>query len=601
MFDKIHHLLTRLARALSEFGAMLVRPLERAAEAIAHTFFAAWESTEGLFANAFYWLTWPFRAVGRLIAAVGRGILPEAIREKLASMGSWLSALPTRMVAAVLHASEALNLDRPLLGLVWLLQPLWRPIAAVGGFAYAWFTTREWRQLKWALPALVMLLPFAAVWAHSFWNGNGAVVSRYKDSMKEALETQDYESAQLYEQKLAQLGVDTQLTEYRTALALAEEDKLDEAYKRMQLLAPEEQTGYPSAHFWIAQRLVSGQLIDDKKESQRLAKVHLDHLESLNMTGSYQQFLRAILSVQDGQLEEAALLLKPLVAILPGAAFERMRINLALKRPEQAREDARALVTHVAGQERRGTVLLPGELQWWLAAEEVLGNLQKMRTILEKWRALEPENQQAKQALARVIRRQAAQLLKDPLPDQQQIVDLWLTAAELENNAGSLLQMARAIYKDRNKSPIYGRLLEALRESPRTPAQLLLAVGTEAAVAEQYQEARQFFEIAVQRDPTNPAAWNNYGLVLGEGADARLEEALVAVNRALEIAPQEYRFRETRGQILLRLKRWQEAIEDLEFALNGMPQLGAIHESLALAYTALGEDELANLHRTLVE
>ena len=120
-------------------------------------------------------------------------------------------------------------------------------------------------------------------------------------------------------------------------------------------------------------------------------------------------------------------------------------------------------------------------------------------------------------------------------------------------------------------------------------------------MVQDYQAAREFFAIAVGRDEQNAVAWNNYGLVLGEGDEADLDAALVAVNHALELSPKEHRFRETRGQILLRLERWEEAVEDLEFALNGLPDLDAIHRSLAVAYTALGQDELARLHEMRVE
>ena len=89
--------------------------------------------------------------------------------------------------------------------------------------------------------------------------------------------------------------------------------------------------------------------------------------------------------------------------------------------------------------------------------------------------------------------------------------------------------------------------------------------------------------------------------MLGKGENAELEKAMEAVNRALSLKPGEHRFYETRGQILLRLERWQEAVKDFEFALNGLPDLEAIHLGFATAYSALGEEELAQLHRSRVD
>ena len=64
--------------------------------------------------------------------------------------------------------------------------------------------------------------------------------------------------------------------------------------------------------------------------------------------------------------------------------------------------------------------------------------------------------------------------------------------------------------------------------------------------------------------------------------------------------PEEFRFRETRGQILVALGRWRDAVDDLEFALNGMPDAAPVHMALATAYERLGESELARVHREQV-
>jgi predicted Zn-dependent protease len=72
---------------------------------------------------------------------------------------------------------------------------------------------------------------------------------------------------------------------------------------------------------------------------------------------------------------------------------------------------------------------------------------------------------------------------------------------------------------------------------------------------------------------------------------------LEASNRALQFSPDNYHLRETRGQILVKLERWDEAIGDLEFALNGLPNAPAIHRSLAISYDAVGNASLGAMHR----
>ncbi len=601
MLRRLKKLYRRVLERLGDMGAALVRPIERLFSRVTKKFLKATQQidrVESLFLQLFRALFWPFRLVGRMLQA----ILPKRLVRSAARVVSTLRKILGRAGMGLLRLAEKLNLDRAIMKLVWLLQPLWRPVAAICVFAQCWLNTRKYRRALKTLPAILLATLVFGVGAWHAVFGKSHTTGNYKEAVREMLEEHDYDRAQLFERKLAQLGVDTQLTEYRTALALAQEEKLEEAYARMQLMAPVDEPGYPAAHHWITQRLMGGQLVREKlvsspEEARSLAKRHLDHLKTLGFTGPDQQLLRALWLAQGNQLEEAAAALEPLVAILPSAAIQRMQIDMSLQRPEQARQDARSLVTQMTSRSRGRTRLTSTDYQWWLAAEQVLGNLEKMRSILDQWRKLEPENETAKAALATICRQQAQQLLRTPLPDAQQVVDLWLEAEELDQSEESLLQLTRILYRKQGRKPIYDRVLEVLRNSARVPASVLTTLGTEAAVANRFDEARSFLAVAVEKDDSSAVAWNNLALVLGEGEADRLDEGLAAVNRALEIAPKEYRFRETRGQILLRLERWPEAIADLEYALNGLPELSEIHQSLATAYTALGDDELARVHQ----
>ena len=171
---------------------------------------------------------------------------------------------------------------------------------------------------------------------------------------------------------------------------------------------------------------------------------------------------------QGKQFAEATDVLEPLVPLMPVAAFERMRLNMQLKRTAESRQDARSLVTQMAGLSQRNHEFSPTEYQWWLAAEELLGNWDQMDNILEDWRKLEPENEQVRGALAMVYRRQAGTLLGSPLPNPDAIVDLLLNATELDANAAAMQQLAQGLYNDVDRVPVIRQLLTALSESPRT-------------------------------------------------------------------------------------------------------------------------------------
>jgi hypothetical protein len=101
--------------------------------------------------------------------------------------------------------------------------------------------------------------------------------------------------------------------------------------------------------------------------------------------------------------------------------------------------------------------------------------------------------------------------------------------------------------------------------------------------------------------PDIPLFVNNLAGVLAVGPDADLPRALATINPVIARWPAERRFRETRGQILARMARWEEALPDLEAALAVYPDSRALHRTLAEAYEHLDAPGLAAEHRRRAE
>lgn len=593
----------RVLKWLTDIGAAIVRPIEWLFAQLGRAAMAVTEGFEGLESFAVrigYVLSWPLRMLWKLAVHVADVLLPRSVRNAflwpfraMGSLGTWIGHAGLRVI-------EALNLDGAILWLVRKTRWLWYPFAALAGFLQAWAASRSYKQLLWGLPAVLIFGPVIATAAWTKIWGKGSIADDYSVAVKHALEAKDFPRARLYEQKLAQLGVDSQYTKYQSALAMANEGNIAEAYERMQELAPngeDDPTGYGPAHQWILQHALDNKLGLSNDENHRLFGIHLAKLQKLGARGSEVDMLKGLWQARANQFAEASKTLEPLINKLPTAAVMRMEIDLSMGQLEEAKSDARAIRAHMERNRRDIKTLKALDCRAWAMAEELLGNLDKSRELVRRWVELEPKNKDARHTLAELCWREFVSILDTPNPDAQELADLMIDVGENTDDPHQLQRKVGALYRQRNRIPVATRVIELMAASPRTQSAILEAAGTAAAEAGNIEQARTYLKDAVAKDPKNAIAWNNYAFIVTQGPNPNHEEALTSVNKALAIMPDEYHFRETRGQILVALKKWKEAIPDLEYAVNGMPTSPEIHQALAQAYEAMGEEQLARLHR----
>jgi tetratricopeptide (TPR) repeat protein len=612
LLDSLHRLMRTPRRwaasawaFLSGVGAAIVWPFERLfAATVGRAFHVVehFERIEDLFVALWRLATWPFRLLGRLLVAVANLVLPASGREFLGrGIAGWFR-FQHSLGQSTWRLVEWLNLDAAARGMAWVTQPLWRPVAAVGGFFYAWMMTRPYRQMVWGAPVLLLLVPLASIvlWGRTW--GRESVAAHYREARQDASEAKDLAKLTLCERKLDQLGSETQTSRYRAAIVIENQGKLAEAYAEMRRLAPEEKLGHIAAHHWILVHLLSGQLDVPPGERLRIAGVHLAHLESLGKEGrSELDLLRGVYLAQTGVLEEAAELLEPLTGSSLLAAMQRMQINLQLNRLEEAQKDARALRLHLRGAEGKGAKLPSQEYEAWARAEQLLGERGEWGRVVRAWLAVDPQNEMARRGVATLDLAEFNEMLQAPYPSADALAQRLLEMSRLMDDMRPLEERVRPLYASRAQNPPVALMFQKILETPDAPLPLLACLGSAAALENDIPLARRLLGSVVEKDPKHAVAWNNYAWTLSQEPSPDYDKALDAVNHALESSPSEFRFRETRGQIYVALERWQEAVDDLEFALNGMPDMDAIHASLADAYEHLGKPDLAAIHRQQVQ
>ncbi|NQU05106.1 MAG: tetratricopeptide repeat protein [Calditrichaeota bacterium] len=108
----------------------------------------------------------------------------------------------------------------------------------------------------------------------------------------------------------------------------------------------------------------------------------------------------------------------------------------------------------------------------------------------------------------------------------------------------------------------------------------------------EWYKGAEAYEQALLIEPDNPVVLNNYAYLLSE-QNHRLEDALVMVNRAIELEPKSASYIDTRAWLFYRLGRNEEALTELKRAMKLNPKTAELYEHLGYIYKALGKDKKA--------
>jgi predicted Zn-dependent protease len=94
---------------------------------------------------------------------------------------------------------------------------------------------------------------------------------------------------------------------------------------------------------------------------------------------------------------------------------------------------------------------------------------------------------------------------------------------------------------------------------------------------------------------------NNLAWLLTFSEPHDYPRALQIMDELLKHFPDSPVFHETRGEVLVKLGRWHDAVTDLEYALPWHKDNPRTHSALAQAYAALGMKDLAAEHQRLAQ
>ncbi len=179
----------------------------------------------------------------------------------------------------------------------------------------------------------------------------------------------------------------------------------------------------------------------------------------------------------------------------------------------------------------------------------------------------------------------------------ERIDDLNLTSFDLS----VFLAVISVLEFDKEKTDaLISQISKKLNQAIELDMVALTSIGDFLLAKRRAPEALVAYKKIVEKEPKNPAALNNVANILIETSPENAEEALGFINRAVEILPENSVLLDTKGTVLILLKRYEEAAQALSVATkNGGDPRSALHWYMALV--GAGKTEEAEKVKPMID
>jgi tetratricopeptide (TPR) repeat protein len=465
---------------------------------------------------------------------------------------------------------------------------------------HAWVFTRRLSLLAQGLPALLLAAGLTVLWAGGNNGPNRDLISRYDLAVERTLAGDDLVSAKVYVRKLVLLDEPGPRTRYALARLAEHEGDLPRASRLMSDLAPHPGSGHPAAHFWVAKRLLDQHARRSPGQPDASREV-IHHLEqSLPSPDNRQQAHEwlAELYRARGDADQAAKYLEEAAPQRPELYLQLAEVQLSRQDNVRFQKAVKQALDYFQSRVAADAKDVPARISWARVCS-LDGKLDEAEKILQDALTVS-DDASLHQSLTQVYLAMADRLDAHDLRELSQRLELLGKALRVSPDHPEVVnRLAMFVrYSGPSADAVREQLRDLLAEG-QLPATVHLLLGSTAAAEGRWDEARLHLEQAYRLDSRLPALLNHLAWASTQGETPDLERALRLSDEAVKLAADEPELRATRGRILARLQRWQDALTDLEAVLADSGRQGGLHAVLAEVYSALGDSEMAERHRTL--
>ena len=480
---------------------------------------------------------------------------------------------------------------------------------SLAGFVSGWVQTRRLGFLFLGLPALVVAIFVVSFAFRSQAGINTETVRRYTEACQFHLQNNRIKEAEFYLSRLNEYEFpDDRLLVTRAEMATrnGRPDLAESCYQKM--LTNSDQALDGLAHKQLA--MADLQAATDPQGPRAADAIrHLQETikSSPNDLSSYEMLAKIYLS--RGDLNSVVQYLEPVAQQNPGVQIELARYFEKLGRQSKKVDAAKKAEAYFASAVPRiDSEKDHSSPEWikkwttgyleWSESLMMQGKLNEAIQVVTP--ALDQHHSpELRRRLATIYVRKinALPTLDNPWPQRWELVSL---SRNYDPDASeSLVILANiAAHAPHDLRQLAQREIQPYLDTGQAPPAAYYMLGTAAATDNQWETALSLLRKAIEVEPRADIAWNNLARVLYSQPQPDWTEAERSINEAIRLNSAPAQYHETRGQVMVGLQRWAEAVRELELALQGMPPQAKIHQGLAIAYRELGDEDLADHHRT---
>lgn len=472
----------------------------------------------------------------------------------------------------------------------------------VAEFVYCWALSAPWRDAPKAIPIILLLSTLLVAAVISRTDASGWRTRLLDSQLADAWKKEDFATVELVLRRQLATRTDDADLVYRLAIARDAQDSHDEALELMRRIV--KMKSHEDAARWVLRSEYIGKKWSELEESGReefgelLKLIHKEKPDDLQIKQLYADYLIAA-----EKLPQALPLLNELALIQPMRGLQAAAISRRLGRSEAADQYA------VRTLEKVNEMLDEDPTNSTLALA-VAQNQLFLKRYPEAVRTLDKSVRRAKtnedkirlnQAIGDAIVAWVSFIEESPNNSKQErlrILKMLETALKYApNNPRVLTLLADQVLGTINEQDAQIKSLRQALIDGSSPGISHFIQGTAALMKDEVDTATRHLKMAAELMPRSGAILNNLAVAITTNDNGNLDQALKISNTAIKQTPAATpHFFETRGQILYRLERFQDAIPDLERALEVPALKPAAHKALAECYAKIGEAELARLH-----